>query len=271
MKNKIENSLLFIIITRAIFLLFFSKIAIIDLFIGLILGYLLIILYQKINLKKYYIFKLFFLIIFLFLSFTTIINITYFIKDNISKNFSYLTLLISFLILSIYITIKGYHTYIKIVELSSYILIITFIFSTILLIPYININNLSSIIWKPSYNFIYLSILILLIFISINYLNNYQLNYRNYLFSSFNIIFIKLLIISILSLTLENVFHYPYISIYKKISYFDFLERLEGIFAFQYLFDYLFLLILFTLTIKFLLNDLLMKKKIINENSILKH
>ena len=256
MKNKIENSLLLIILTRSIFLLFFSKNSLIDLILSLSLSLILIIIYQKLNLKKYNIIKLFLLIIFIILSLLTITNITYFIKDNILDSYSYLIIFISFLFLSIYLTIKGYHTYIKTLELSTYILITMFIFSTILLIPYININNLIKITIQPSFNFIYFSILILFIYIAINYLNNYQLNYKTYLFSSINIIFIKLLIISILGKTLENLFDYPYISIYKKISYFDFFERLEGIFALQYLFDYLFLFTLFTLTIKFLLNDL---------------
>jgi len=255
-KNKVENNILLIIIIRSLFLLLFNKLSITDLILGSLFGLLLIIIYQKFNLKKYNVFRILLLIIFSFITFLFLYNISYYIKDNILKNYNVIIIGISFLIVCIFITKKGYHTFIKTIELSTYILIIMVIFSLSLLIPYININNFNNINYFITPNFIKISLLILLSFIAINYLNNYKLNYKTYLFSVSNIIFIKLLIISILSQTLENVFDYPYISIFKKISYFDFFERLEGLLSLQYLFDYLFLLTLFILTIKFLIKDL---------------
>lgn len=272
MKNKkVENSILLIIIMRAIFLLFFNKLSITDLALGGILGLLLIIIYQKLNFKKYTIFHILLLLTLIILSFSTLNNITYFIKDNILKNFSYLMIAIPFLSLSIYISIKGYHNYIKTIELSSYILITIFISSLIMLIPYVRPSNINTLNYKLTTNFIDVSLLILIIFIVFNYLNNYKLNYKTYTFSFFNIFFIRLLITGILSQTLENVFKYPYISIFKKISYFDFLERLEGFLSLQYLFDYLFLLTLFTLTIKFLIIHLFKGTKLKFKKVLLKN
>lgn len=262
MKNKhIEINILLIILMRSIFLLFFNKLSIADIGLGLFLGGILIFLYQKLNLKKYTIFKILLLFILLYLSITILNNATLFIQDNILKRYSYFLILIPFLALSIYISIKGYHTYIKTIELSSYILIIMYLLSLVLLIPYIKINNYETLNINLSFNFINLSFFILIIYICINYLNNYKLNTKTYIISSLNIIFIKLLIIGILSQTLENIFKYSYISIYKKISYFDFLERLEGFFSLQYLFEYLFLLSLFVLTIKFILLNFIPKQK----------
>lgn len=255
-KNKVENSILLFIIIRSLFLLFFSKLSITDLILGSIFGLLLIIIYQKLNFKKYNLFKMILITFFSFISFLFLYNISYYIKDNILKNYSVIIIGITLLLLCIYIVNKGYHTLIKTMELSTYILIIMFIFSIGLLIPYIDMNNFANINYFVSKKFIYISLLIFLSFIAINYLNDYKLNYKVYLLSIVNIIFIKLLIIGILSQTLENVFNYPYISVLKKISYFDFFERLEGILALQYLFDYLFLLSLFILTIKTLIKDI---------------
>lgn len=263
--QKVENSILLIIVIRAIFLLFFNKLSITDLIFGGILGLILIIIYQKLNLKKYTIFKLILLLTLIILSLATLNNVTYFIQNNILRNFSYLMIAIPFLALSIYIAIKGYHTYIKTIELSSYILITIFILSIIMLIPYIEPSNFTGFNYNLTTNFIDVAILILIIFIAFNYLNNYQINYKIYTFSIINIVFLRLLTTSILSNTLENVFDYPYISIFKKISYFEFLERLEGFLSMQYLFDYLFLLTLFTLTIKFLIFHLYKKDYLFNK------
>lgn len=254
--NKVENSILLIIIIRSLFLLLFSKLSITDIILGSLFGLLFIIIYQKFNLKKYNLFRVLLLIIFSFTTFLFLYNISYFIKNNILKNYNVIIIAITFLLICIYIAKKGYHTFIKTMELSTYILIIMFIFSIGLLIPYIDINNFSNINYFVTPNFLSISLFIFLCFIAINYLNNYKLNYKIYLISISNIILIKLLIISILSQTLENVFDYPYISIFKKISYFDFFERLEGFLSLQYLFDYLFLLVLFILTIKFLIKDI---------------
>lgn len=255
-KKKIENSILLFIIIRSIFLLLFSKLSITDLIFGSLVGLLLIIIYQKLNLKKYNLFRIILLMIFIFISILFLYNITYYIKDNILKSYSILIIAISFLFVCIYIVYKGYHTFIKSLELSTYILLIMFIFSIGLLIPYLDISNFNNINYFVSSNFINISLIILLCFIAINYLNNYKLSMKTYLISISNIIVIKLLIIGILSQTLENVFNYPYISIFKKISYFDFFERLEGFLSLQYLFDYFFLLSLFLLTIKFLIIDI---------------
>lgn len=260
-KNKVENIILLVLMIRSLFLLFFNKLTITDLIIGGIIGLILIFIYQKLNLKKYNIFKLMFLFLLVFISFIILKNITYFIQYNILKNFSLIMIAIPFLLISFYMVYKGYHAYIKTVELSSYILVLMFSLSFILLIPYLNSNNFIPFNYQPSLNSIKLAFFILIIFMAINYLNNYQLNYKVYALSIGNIIILRLLITGILSQTLENVFKYPYISIFKKISYFDFLERLEGLLAIQFLFDYLFLLTLFLLTIKFLIFHLFKVKE----------
>lgn len=258
--KKIENNIMIILLIRSIFLLIFSKITLTNLILGIFIGFILIFLYQKLPLKKYNWFQLILLIVFIIISIYLIYNVTYFIKENIIKSYSLSIIIISFVVVCLYITKKGYHTYIKIMELSSYILITYFIISLMLLIPYIKIINFQNINLTINNDFLTLSFFLLLIFIAINYLNDCKLNYRSYLISSSNIIFLKLFIISILSQTLENVFRYSYVSIFKKISYFSFFERLEGILALQYLFDYLFLCILFMLVIKKLIYNLFPKK-----------
>ena len=100
----------------------------------------------------------------------------------------------------------------------------------------------------------------IILFISINYLNDYKMNLLDVTISFTNIILIKVLMILTLSNTLINVFKYPYVSMFKRISFFNFLDRLENVLALQYLFDYFIILSLLILTIKTILAKLIKKK-----------
>ncbi len=258
-KKKIENTLLNIIVIRGIFLLLFSKISIFDLLIGEVISLIFILIYQKINIKRFRIWQ----IAILFIDTLTIMfllsDISFFIRDNLLKHSHILPITISFLILCLYICYKGYHTFIKTLELSFYIILFLGVISLILLIPYINIHNLT----LPDLNInnaIKYAITMIILFISINYLNDYKTTILDVTISFTNIILIKVLMILTLSNTLINVFKYPYVSMFKRISFFNFLDRLENVLALQYLFDYFIILSLLILTIKTILAKLIKKK-----------
>ena len=196
-------------------------------------------------------------------------NDTKFIEYNILKNYSKFILGLSFIVICFLLSYKGYHSYIKSLELSSYIIAFLGISSILLLVYNVDINNFNIQALKEvniNYQFISTGLFIFLGYAIINYLNNYQLNNKIYFGSIITIVILKLLTIGILGETLLNIYDYPYISILKRIQYLDFVERMEGILSLQYLFDFFFLFSLVLLTIKIILTDIfkLKKDKVLN-------
>ena len=268
--NKIEINILFFFVIRAVFLLYFFYYSLINLLLSSVITIILITIYNKLSLKKNIFFKCFLLAILLFLSPSILNKITSFIEFNILKNYSPFIIAFSLIIVSLYMAIKGYHTLIKSLELSLYFILFLSLLSVALLLNYINLNNfnlltihkeliLSSSLIKPS-------IAYFLIYIMLDYLNNYKITYKMYFLTIINTLFIKIMTISILGSSLTYLYKYPYINVLKSIKYLDFIERMEGLLSLQYLFDFVFLLTLFLLTIKLLIKDIMKikKPKIIN-------
>lgn len=268
--KKIESNILFFIIIQSIFLLFFFKESLLNITLGSIIGFILIKFYDNLKLNnKNFVVKLILIITSLLSSLFILKNITNFIEYNILKDYSRFILGLSFTIICTLLSYKGYHSYIKSLELSSYIIGFLGISSILLLVNNIEIDNFNIQVLKETsfnYHFIFISLFIFFSHLTINYLNGYQLNNKVYFGSIFSIILLKLLTIGILGETLLNLYNYPYISILKRIKYLDFIERMEGILSLQYLFSFFFLFSFILLTIKFLLIDFfkIKKDKIIN-------
>ena len=246
MHKKIEIDILFFLITEAMFLLFFFKESILTMFIGTILGGILIYLTK--NIKNNKIGKFILFITAIPISLITLYKIICFINYNILKNYSLYVILIPFLILSIYLISKNYHTMIKSMEISFYIFIFIKAISFILIIPKINISNIN-FIYNDSinYKFIIIGISILFIYKGISYLTNYKISKNNMLIALINPLLIKTFVILVIGNTLAFIYKYPYMDYLKTIKYFDFIERIDGILSFQYLisFYYLFIFLLF--------------------------
>lgn len=267
--NKIESNILLFIIIRGIFLLFFFKESLLNTILGSILGIILIYFANKLNLKKSMFIKIILVIILFLSSILVLHNITDFIDYNILKDYSLLVIGLLFIGICLLISIKGYHSYIKTVELSFYVIIFFSIASFLLLIYNIDISNFNRQLVKEldfSFNFMTMGLYIFIGYFLINYLNDYKLNNKVYFGSILFIILLKLLTIGIIGETLLNIYDYPYISILKRIKYLDFIERMEGILSLQYLFDFFFIFSLILLCIKYLVGEIfkLKKDKIIN-------
>lgn len=268
-KKKIESNILLFIIIRSIFLLFFYKLSLLEIGISSIISVLIIFIVEKLEIQKSTLFKILMLLIIFISSIRILSESTSFIEYNILKNYSLITINITFLLICFILAYRGYHSYIKALELSFYLIIFLLISSLLLLISNIDISNFNMQLLNEinfSSKCIYFIISIVLSYLAINYLSNYKINYKTYSLTIISLIFSKLITIGILGETLLNLYHYPYISIFKRIKYLDFIERMEGILSFTSLFGFFFLLSGCLITLKFLLIDIfkLKKDKIIN-------
>ena len=267
--RKIESNILLFIVIRSIFLLFFFKESLLNIILGSLIGFILIKIYNKLKIKNNILMKMILVLVLLISSTFILKDITKFIEYNILKNYSKFILGLSFIVICFLLSYKGYHSYIKSLELSSYIIAFLGISSILLLVYNVDINNFNIQALKEvniNYQFISTGLFIFLGYAIINYLNNYKLNNKIYFGSIITIVILKLLTIGILGETLLNIYDYPYISILKRIQYLDFVERMEGILSLQYLFDFFFLFSLVLLTIKIILTDIfkLKKDKVLN-------
>lgn len=245
--KKIEINILTIIIIEAIFLLYFVKLNLLSILLGILLG-IILIKYTK-NIKPNYITKTILQILLIPFYLLTIYKIANFIQYNFLNNYSIIMLTILIFILSIIITKKSYHTFIKSTEILFYIILIIKIISFILCLPLINFNNFI-FQFNIDYHFVYISLSVVLIHRYILYLTNYNINGKNILVSFINPIYIKTFLILILGNNLTNIYQYPYVNYLKRIKYFDFIERIDGILSFEYLFCFIILLSFVLLSIK---------------------
>lgn len=262
--NKLENRITFFIITLGIFLLNFKNLSLLSLIFGLSLALFIILLFDKIKIYKYKLTK----ILLLFISFAFMIfylnKTSYFISDNILREYS--TISISFTLLSSIFVLgnKGYHTIIKVILLASYFLIFFLGLGIILNISYVDLSNLNTNILKTNhlmYESLYYTFLLVFTYFLIYPISNTTFKSRDLIVSGIYQIIIFLLVNSILGTILVSLFEYPYITIYKKVNLIGFIERIEIIFSMNYLFCFYFLLLLSFYQIKNILERKIKKDK----------
>ena len=191
-------------------------------------------------------------------------KVTYFIGDNVLREYSTIPIAFS-LLLSIFILgNKGYHTIIKVIIISSYFILFNLLLGFILVIPYINISNINISILNTNNLFINTIIYVLLLtycYFLIYPITNTKFKLKDLLFSNSLNIINFLLIYSILNI-LTNYLKYPYITIFKKINLINFIERIQIIFSLNYLYIFYFLLILIFYQIKSILKTKLKSKQL---------
>ena len=261
--KKIEINILSFILIESLILLFFFKENILNIIIGSIIGLILIIILRNIKFNK--VIKISLLIISIIIYLSSIYLVSDYIRENILKFYSEIIIIIILIILSIHLSIKGYHTFVKSLQLSSYIYIVLKLISIILSIPNININNLNIKLideLQININSLYIGLFITYLYLGIKYLIDHKLNIKNYVISIFNPIFIKILSLFILGKTLFYLYDYPYINILKRIKYLDFIERMEGIFSLFYLISFYFFLSFSLMLVIDISKNLFIKKKI---------
>ena len=241
MKNKIELNILFFIITEGFILLFFPKISFLNIIIGSLISIILIMISKRFDINKFRYLLLAIVIPFIIIVFYKIII---FIQDIYLNNFSLIIIGFSFLIVSLYLISNGYHTFIKVVEISGYLLLFIKILSFILSINLIDISNINNNYFLTiNSNFIYFGLSIFLLYQCINYLFSYQLKIKTITLSIVNPFLIIILSNIIIGNSLFNIYKYPYVKYLQRIKYFDFIERMEGLLSFEYLYSFV---ILFT-------------------------
>ena len=260
---KLENRITYFLLIFSLFLLNYHNLNIISILFGSSIAFFLIKLLELFNIYKYKITKFILLIISCFLMPLYLSKITYFISDNILRNYSLIPITLT-LILSIFILgNKGYHTIIKVIIIESYFIIFTIILGLIILVPYINIENINMSIFKT--NNLFLSTLKYIFYLVYSYFLIYSPTKTNYkktdLSGSIFNIFCILLINSVLSLV-TNYVKYPYITIFKRVNLIGFIERIEIIFSMNYLFIFYFLLLLIYYQIYSILKTKLKKKQL---------
>lgn len=196
-------------------------------------------------------------------------NLTSFINYYILNSTDYFTISITLIITIIYLTNKKLNTITRISEITVYIYILLTILGFLGLYKYIDFNNLKPLLTSNINNHIrtslkFFSYNILPIFLILSFKNKKSDNNTLILFAIISIILIFLqtiLVISVLGINLTNIYVYPDIMIYKKISFLNILERVEVFFAFNQLLNGIFLITVSFYLIKNILNKFIKQKK----------
>ena len=260
---KLENRITYFLLTFSIFLLNFKYISLLSLLFGSLISLLFILLIDKLNLYKYNITKIILLIISIPIMIYYLNKISYFIGDNILKDYSIIAISITYLLTIFIIGNKGYHTIIKVILLSSYFIFFILLLSIIITIPYININNLNINYLNTNnliLNTIIYSISLIYTYFLIYPITNTKFLKKDLFISSIFHLIIYILIISILGI-LNNYLKYPYIIIFKKVNLLNFIERIEILFSLNYLFIFYYYLLFIFYQIKLILNIKIKNKK----------
>ena len=260
---KIQNRLSYFLIIFSIFLLTY-KLSFLSIVIGTIISIPIIKLFEHFNIYKYKLTKVIILILSILLLTYYLNKVTYFISDNILREYSIISITFSLLLSIFTLGNKGYHTIIKVIIISSYFILFTSILGLILLIPYINITNINISIL--TFNNIFINTITYVLLIVYSYFLIYPVTKTKFKIKDLiisNIInLISILLINSILNILTNYLQYPYVTIFKKVNLIGFIDRVEIIFSMNYLFIFYFLLLIIYYQIFFILKNTLKKKQL---------
>lgn len=166
-------------------------------------------------------------------------KMTLFISNNLLKNVNTFIILASFILLVYYINHKGIKIMAKTAELFSYIFLIIFILSLISLFQYVDFKSISIInnfdvikLVKGITSYVILTVAPIYFLFQVTeieigekYLKKY------YIISCIYILINLLLVLSILGGDLTNIYINPEITILKKISFLNIIDRMENLFS----------------------------------------
>ncbi len=261
---KLENRIAYFIILHAIFLLNYNNLSFLSIIIGSLISLFTILLFEKINIYRFKITKLFIFFLSIFLLTYYLNKISYFIGDNILRNYSIIIIGFTLLLTIFFLGNKGYHTIIKVIILSSYFLFFITLLGLLLAIFYVKINNINKFILTTNnlfFNTITYSLSLIYGYFLVYPTTNTKFKIKDLLISSSFNILNYLLSTSILGV-LINYLKYPYVDIFKKVNLLGFIERIEIIFTINYLYFFFFLLLLIYYQIYFLLKSKFKKKQL---------
>ncbi len=223
--------------------------------------FLILLIMKKVNidLSKHPIFKWIYLILLLPVFILILYNASNFININYFRYHNYFTTTLSILTIAYIIGKDKIKTISSISEVFLFLFIVFAILISISLLSLIKIDNYKGFLTLSKASIHLLPFLLLLPLFYIRK-NNITLGY---LFGSFSSLFDLFLLIGSLGIKLPHTYTYPGISILKTITFFHFVNHLDKLFSFIYLFEY-------TITLAFILNIMLnlVKKNSPNEKEL---
>lgn len=169
---------------------------------------------------------------------------TSYITYNVVSSLSYYIVEIFFLICSIFLVSKGFSTIVK----SSFLYLLTdilVIFITFfLLFTKMNFNNILPVIDADNKSIIISCLIYLIVcFAPFSYLHLFKVKLdkktiisikKGFIATHAFIFLCTLVIFSILGVNLVNVYPYPEVAIFKKVSFLNIIDRVESVFSISY-------------------------------------
>lgn len=255
MKVKKDLSMIALIffITRCFYNLYTFTNLISFLIISAITLVLLIIIKKiKGNLQNIKLFQFLYVLSLIAIFITILINTTKFININYFKYYNYFVVTLSLLIISYIIGKDEIKTIASISEVFLMIFVIISVLISVGLISLIKIGNYHDFIDinSISINLLPVSIIIVLFYLKENNIMT------GYILGNLSALFDTILIIGCLGSKLTKTYSYPAIAILNSITFFNFINHLDQLFSFIYLFEY-------TITLALIINILkdILKKR----------
>ena len=212
-----------------------------------IIIFLGIILLKKIeiDLTKTRILKWLYVIFLLIIFVTILLNAANFININYFRYENFFTVTLSLLVISYIIGKDKIKTISSISEIFLFIFVVFAILISIGLISLIKVENYKAFVSINQFSINLLPILLLFILFYIRK-NNIM---TGYILGTISTFFDIVLLVGSLGIFLPHTYSYPGISILKTITFFNFVNHLDKLFSFIYLFEY-------TITLAFIFNIL---------------
>ena len=211
-------------------------------------------IFEKINasfpkvIAKVFIFIL--ILLFILISSYILYNLSLFVNYNLLNDINILPISILLVLSCVYLSSKGINTITRASGIFIFILIFLVIISLVALINYSNPVNLYPLLTNKFFNIyegsIYYSILSVtsLFLLLIIPKDKIECNkkYSKYMITAYivNSVYILIsfiLVISILGIKLTSILNYPDIIVLQKVSLLNFIERIEDIISFKFMFD----------------------------------
>ena len=170
----------------------------------------------------------------MFIFVVILINASNFININYFRYENYFSTTLSLIVISYIIGKDKIKTISSISEIFLFIFIIIAFLISISLISLIELNNYKGFVNINNISISFLPYLIIFVLFYIRK-NNIMTGYLLGAFSSF---FDAILLIGSLGIKLPHTYSYPAISILKTITFFNFINHLDKLFSFIYLFEY---------------------------------
>lgn len=283
--TKLQLGLMIYFILRAFFFFIYRdfSISISSIVLGTMVGVFIIwlfhILFSPKKTKEKNGLKLLLFPILLFLFFFIFKRLLYFINSNYLPTYPLFVIGFSILLLVIFLLKGKVHVLYKSTEICFFISIFIYIISLCSLLSQVdvlpivqNIKINRNTLWEGiSYGIKSLFPLLIITNIDHQYTRKdiYKTTIISYVITNIFIIIKLSLLLGILSSSLISRYSYPFISVLKNISFYDFIDHMESLLGFEYLFDGFLLLF----SISFYIKDILsfIKEKILSKRKSIFH